>query len=722
MKFRSEAGNAFDVTGLADIVSRFSVLTALQRGLALTLPLVMVGALALLLLYPPFPQLKDLLSSTFGPQFDPVLRILVSSTFGIAALLALSGYAFVYTNLVNRREKTPIVSPVLTIMVAATCFFVLVAPTDQPTLMAAISLSFGLPVALLVAITSTEVFLRLARVPALRISSKAVGHDGLIGDIFTVMPAAIVTIVLFAIVKAVLLTAGSTDTVADLNGTLAKALSSGEDNLSFGLTYIITSQVFWLFGIHGPNVLQAVQDIQTAPASVANQLAVAQGQVPEFIFTSQFFDLIHMGGSGATIGLVIAMLLLSKSPSTKSFALLTALPALCNVNEPLLYGLPIVLNPIFAVPFLLVPVTNTVLMYLAIRFGFMPPTGYEVAWTTPAIINGYAVTGSVNGALTQMLCLAVSIGLYAPFVRLSERVSNLKAEASLQGLLKVCEQDGGRYLSRRLLTRTGDKGRLALALAGDLEIAVKRKAQLFLEYQPQVCQRIRRVFGAEALLRWDHPAYGRVPPPVIIQIAEELGIMPDLGEYVLEMACAQRKGWQESVPGEFAISVNVAPAQILAGSLDRIVFDGLARHALPTHAIKLEITESTLLIPDDNAIASLERLRERGVRIALDDFGMGHTSLRYLKALPLDEVKIDRTLTLSGNREVSEHIIGSILDLGRSLAFATIVEGVETEDQLARLQRLGCTRFQGYHFARPGPPEACLRYVRDLAEKAERAA
>ncbi|MCK7611020.1 EAL domain-containing protein [Roseibium sediminicola] len=711
-----------DVIGFADVLSRIPMLNALQRGLALTLPLIMVGALALLFQHPPFPELKPFFAILFGPQFDTVLSILVSSTFGIAALLAMCGYAYVYSNLRNTRESTPIASPVLVVMVTVTCFFVLVAPTEQATLQAAISLSFGLPVALLVAIGSTEVFLRLARMQVLRIKSKSIGQEGMIGDVFTIMPAAGLTIILFAILKAVLLSLGSTDVVADLNGTLAKTLTSGADTLGFGLTYIIVSQVFWLFGIHGPNVLQAVQDLQMAPASIANNIAVIDGKPPEFIFTSQFFDLLHMGGSGATLGLIIAMLLVSRSPSTRNFALLAALPALCNVNEPLLYGLPIVLNPIFALPFLLVPVVNTIVMYLAMSTDFMPLTGHQVAWTTPAIINGYAVTGSVNGALVQALCLLISVVVYAPFVRLSERVAALKGQAALQSLLVITEQGDNRSAGKRLLSRTGDLGRLALSLAGDLEIAVKRRGHLFLEYQPQICLRSGRAFGAEALLRWDHPVHGRIPPPVIIQLAEDLGIMPELGDFVLDLACAQRKDWQGSVPDDFMIAVNVAPAQILSGTLDQRVFARLDAHFLPTHVLMLEITESTMLIPDDAALASLERMREHGVRIALDDFGMGHTSLRYLRALPLDEVKIDRSLTQSDQGEVSGHIISSILDLSRSLDFSTVVEGVESEDQLARLQRLGCTRFQGYFFSRPQAPDQCLAFIRSLAEKAERAA
>ncbi|MEP1931520.1 MAG: EAL domain-containing protein [Roseibium sp.] len=698
------------------------MLYALQRSLALMLPLMMVGALALLLLYPPFPQLKTLLGMVFGSQFDQVLSILISSTFGLAAILILCGYAHVYTTVINQRSGTHLISPVLSVLVATTSFIVIVAPNDQSSLLEAMSMNHGLPVAILVAITSTEIFLRLARVRALRIPTSAVGHEGVVGDVFSVMPAVILTIVVFGAIKAGFLTAGSADVIGEFNAALGGTLATGEDNLAFGLTFITVSQVLWFFGVHGPNVLQSVYETQLNAASGANHVAIEQGEAPLNIFTSQFFDLQNMGGSGATLGLVLAMFLFCKSPGTRSFAILASLPALCNVNEPLIYGLPIVLNPVFAVPFLLIPALNTIIMYLAMSTDLVPLTGYPVAWTTPPIINGYAVTGSVNGAIVQGICLFVSMAIYAPFVRLAERIDTLRGEATLRSLAKIAEEGEVQYAAKRLLSRIGDQKRLALALAGDLEIELKKRNQLFLEYQPQVCQQSSEVCGVEALLRWDHPIHGRIPPPVIIQLAEELGIMPQLGSHVLEMACAQRKAWKGIVPEDFVMAVNVAPAQILNGALDDIVFEILDRHNLSTQILKLEITESTMLIPDDDALASLERLRDHGVRIALDDFGMGHTSLRYLKALPLDEVKIDRSLTLSGHNEVNEHIISSILDLSKSLDFKTIVEGVETEDQLARMMRLGCTQFQGYYFCRPQSADDCLKYILATAVVKEAAA
>lgn len=710
------------VTELAERVGRHPVLHALQRSLALTLPMIMIGALALLVLHPPFPGLKSALVSFFGSEFESVLNTLVMSSFGIAALVVLCGFAFVYTSLINEKTGNFFISPVLTVSVALTCFFITVAPTDEPALLAAISSQRGLPLALIVTIVASVVFLRLAQSPRLQVSARSIGHFGVVGDVIALMPAVTVTILLFAGLKGFLLFFGSTNVVSEFGQVLGKALASGDDSLWFGLIYVFLSQLFWLFGIHGPNVLHSVWEFQLLPAFVANQVAVESGTAPEFILNSEFFNLLNMGGSGATLGLLLAIFLFCKAAGLRHFAFLACIPALFNVNEPLIYGLPIVLNPIFALPFLLVPLLNTVIMYLAMSIDLVALPQHVTAWTTPPIINGYAITGSISGAVIQCVCLAVSVAAYAPFVAFHERVLRRRRETTLRVLTELSLEAEDQTVNKRLLSRFGEQRRLALCLAGDLEQAINQRSQIRMVYQPQMCMATGKVFGAEALMRWQHPIHGLIPPPVAVQLAEELGIMPELGDLVLELSLAQRKAWEGLVPDDFVVSVNVAPTQIRKGPLDDTVLGYLEKHEVPPHCLKLEITESTMLIPTDVTLLSLERLRANGVGISLDDFGMGHTSLRYLKALPVDEVKIDRSLTIAEHSDVNDHIIGSILDLSRSLGLSTIVEGIEDEDSLDRLRRIGCSRFQGYYFSRPTEPDELVAFVREVNKGAVAAA
>jgi len=704
------------------VLSRQPYFLAVQRGLALTLPLIMVGAVALLVKYPPIGALAVFRDEVFGEQLDKLADILIASTFGIGALVALAGLAFVFTSARNGASPDKSVSPIVSVLVALSAFLVVSAPDTEQGFHDAISFGQGLPVALLVGLTATPLFLWLSRIGSLRMSARSIGNDRVIGDVFSLLPAAMITVFVFALVKLLLGHLGSHDVVSDFNDGLARLMMTGDDSVWFGLRYILVSQILWLFGIHGPNILRGVHDQQLVPASVENNVAVLEGVEPVRIYTSQFFDLVHMGGSGVTIALIIAILIGSRSPGMRRLGLIAAIPAVCNINEPLLYGLPIVFNPVMAIPFVLAPLLSTLIMYLAIAADFMPATGYQVAWTTPPVFNGFAVTGSINGAIVQAVCIALSVGLYLPFVRLSDEVSRRSAGRSMKTLLEIAEEQDRRTVPVVLLSRAGEEGRIASALARDLEEALKSPGQLKLAYQPQFDRTGQIITGLEALLRWEHPIYGPVPPPVTVQLAEELDLIAELGQAVLLQAVQQRKALRELLPSEAVMGVNVSPTEVAKpGFADRVL--KIIREAGgDPREIELEITETTALIPDASAMDTLSYLREAGVKIALDDFGMGHTSLRYLRQLPLDTVKVDRSLVISGSNDVSTHIVTSILDLSITMGFSVVIEGIERQDQLIRFSAIGCERFQGYLFCRPMFAKDCQAFLETQNTKAEMAA
>jgi cellobiose PTS system EIIC component len=255
-------------------------------------------------------------------------------------------------------------------------------------------------------------------------------------------------------------------------------------------------------------------------------------------------------------------------------------------------------------------------------------------------------------------------------------------------------------------------GRFASALAIDLGEALGSADRIYLQYQPQVCIDERRVFGVEALLRWEHEVYGLIPPSVTVALAEDIGIINRLGEHVLRLACRQRAAWGEAVAADLIVSVNVSPRQLQELDFDRTVLRILAEEGLKPSLLELEITESTSLTPAVQALGALLRLRRAGVRIALDDFGMGHTSLHYLRELPLDTLKIDRSLTFTSQGDLNEHVIRSIVALSHTLGLRAVVEGIEQPEQLPRFIDLGCGRFQGYLFSRPLGSGPCLDYIR----------
>jgi EAL domain-containing protein (putative c-di-GMP-specific phosphodiesterase class I) len=241
------------------------------------------------------------------------------------------------------------------------------------------------------------------------------------------------------------------------------------------------------------------------------------------------------------------------------------------------------------------------------------------------------------------------------------------------------------------------------ALAADLRQAW-RDTGLNIEYQPQVGMD-GRMSGVEALLRWEHPIRGVVRPDQFIPTAEETSLIIPIGHWVLEAACAQLAEWAKRPDrAHLSIAVNVSVRQFRHPDFIDEVMTCVRRSGIAPEKLKLELTESLLADGLDVTVAKMRNLKDMGVRLSVDDFGIGYSSLSYLKRLPIDELKIDRSFVkdiLTDNNDAA--IAGTIIGLCRSLGLQVIAEGVETEEQRVFLARQGCHRYQGYLFCRPLP-------------------
>ncbi|MEI2300107.1 bifunctional diguanylate cyclase/phosphodiesterase [Ensifer sp. MJa1] len=235
-------------------------------------------------------------------------------------------------------------------------------------------------------------------------------------------------------------------------------------------------------------------------------------------------------------------------------------------------------------------------------------------------------------------------------------------------------------------------------IENDLRHAVLRR-QFFLEYQPLVEMQSGRTIGYEALLRWSHPERGLIGPDIFIPIAEESGSIIQIGEWVLEQACTEAARWNEPLP----VSVNISPVQFLLPNLFDQVSSILRRTGLDPWRLELEITEAALMHNRDDVLSTLIRLRILGVRIVMDDFGTGHSSLSNLQTFPFDKLKIDCSFTAALESDPSaQAIVRAIIALGHSLRLAVVTEGVETERQRQILADEGCLQIQGFLSGRPG--------------------
>jgi diguanylate cyclase (GGDEF)-like protein/PAS domain S-box-containing protein len=296
--------------------------------------------------------------------------------------------------------------------------------------------------------------------------------------------------------------------------------------------------------------------------------------------------------------------------------------------------------------------------------------------------------GPIDGATVDDLILKADLALY-------------QAKDSGRGV--------ARYFSSELQSEQEDRVRLE----SDLRSAVASK-QFYLVFQPLINAKTQKLVGFEALIRWNHPQRGLVPPAVFIPVAEETGLMPVIGEFVIEEACRAAASWPEPI----TVALNISPKQIILPALPNIVSEALARHKVPGNRIELEVTEGVFLGDNGSTLDVLKRLRTLGVGIALDDFGTGYSSIGYLNKAVFHKLKIDGSFVReAGSRPENVAIIQSIVQLAKSFRMSVTAEGVETAEDFERMRDLGCDTIQGYLFGKPLAYERANQMVLGLGAK-----
>ncbi|MGJ5175301.1 bifunctional diguanylate cyclase/phosphodiesterase [Bradyrhizobium oligotrophicum] len=257
---------------------------------------------------------------------------------------------------------------------------------------------------------------------------------------------------------------------------------------------------------------------------------------------------------------------------------------------------------------------------------------------------------------------------------------------------------GGRHTFRFFEPSMDESARARLQLQQDLRRAIAED-QFELHYQPLLGFSENIMTGCEALLRWRHPERGMVPPLDFIPLAEDTGLINEIGDWVMRTACAEAAGW----PADIRIAVNVSPVQLKSPTLALRIASALSAAGLSPQRLEIEITEAVLISDDDVALGVLHRLHDMGVRIALDDFGTGYSSLSYLKRFPFDKIKIDRCFVSDLGAGSSSAIVQAVVSIAAASNMTTTAEGVETGAQQTALRQLGCTEMQGYLFSAPKP-------------------
>ncbi|SMD10489.1 EAL domain-containing protein [Sporomusa malonica] len=701
-----------NVMEIADNIANQRHVEAMRRGVLLTMPLVVIGAFSTMMANVSVMWYQQMMIFCFGPNWTVLWQAIASASLnGISILLVFSVSYF----LAEKHEQVRFgqLHPLIIALVSFACLMMLMQPFTHGEIKGLPFIWTGLGgifFAVVTALTSTELFLWLFSIKKNTIRLFADVADPILSQALACIFPATGTIFAFALIKM-----GAADVnVQDIHMHFYAQVESLFQNIQNPLGEIIVFNLLvhllWFFGLHGNSIMEPVlQHIQLTDIQAAGKLAGAGDQAGSAL-TKTFFDaFVLIGGSGSTVCLMLALFLVSRRGNMAWLAKLSIVPALFNINELLIFGLPIVLNPIFLIPFVLVPAVLACVSYLAISMGLVSMVVQSVHWTTPPLLSGYIATNSWSGAGLQLLEVAIGAIIYLPFVIINEKQKTREISKAFDILVEETQTAAPQFRKQLLIRRDG-VGTLARLLVHDLKSALAN-GEFFLEYQPQVNQ-CNRVVGVEALLRWSHKLYGRVPPLLTVVVAEEAGLIQSIGKLVIDTACHQLCKWKSIGVDGIRMSINVSAIQLQDQSFADNILVTIRANALQPQDIEIEITESIALNDDARTNYNLTKMRQAGIRIAIDDFGMGHTSLRYIKHFPVDTLKIDGMLSRDVIQDKNcQEIITSIVSLCSSLKIDTIVEYVETQEQRDILRKLGCMQYQGYYYSQPLSSSQLADYV-----------
>ena len=679
-------------------IERTTAIRAVRGGLVNIIPVLIIGAFALILNTFPVEAYQKFISNFAGGFLVELFNTVHSATFGMLSVYMTYSISRAYMKL---KGDSSVVFAGAT-FASLLAFFVLAGVNMA---------SFGTDetgpksmfLAIIAGLCSSSLYLRLSK--TFRKNSHTLFSSGADGEfnrmLSTLVPIAIVAVTVTVVNEAVVRLCG----VASFRELLVRLLNAlfsyGRTDFFKGLLFVILSSVLWFFGIHGSDTLEEVMQTCFVPGLSINQAAAAAGGAPTQVLTKEFFDcFVLMGGCGSTICLLIALLIFSKNRARRGLALTASVPMLFNINELMVFGLPVIFNPVMLIPFLTVPVVCYLSAYAAISTGLVPMIASEVAWTTPVILGGIRATGSAAGALLQLFNIAVGVLIYMPFVREMDRRTSDEAERMFAEFLDFFRKNESALANSNIIELKNINGQFAKGLCAELFHDVeKSNKNIMMAYQPQYNYDGRCV-GVEALLRWRHAGQGYIYPPLVVKLAEDGGFLPQLEETIVRKVLEDRPKVLERFGDDVKISFNITGTTVVTQRFLQFLQQLNAKDPFEGKHLCVEVTEQAALALDDSTMSAFKQIHGLGLMLAIDDFSMGQTSLHYLEDNTFDLIKLDGSLVkgMFTHQNVRE-IIASIVKLSLTLNLAVLAEFVETEEERETLHEMGCDNYQGYLYS-----------------------
>ena len=679
-------------------VQNFRLVRAIRDGLVNMIPILIIGAFALIIKTFPIVAYKNFIASFAGGFIYTLFDFIYNATFGMLSVYMTFSISRSYMKL---RDEVDIVHGGA-IFTSIAAFFILTGSYSEGFILG----NMG-PKSMLLAIVSglgaSAMYITFCKLLKNNRQILTSGADRVLNKMLSTLFPIMIVLASFALGNVLIIRIFNMDSFHELYITaLNKLFSVGSNGFFKGFFFVLLSSVLWFFGVHGSDALEGVMQEYFAPNLAINQALVEAGMPASEILTKQFFDcFVLMGGCGATICLLFAILLFSRNRARRGLGLTAAFPMAFNINELMVFGLPIIFNPVMLIPFLLVPLVCYSISYLALATGIVPMIATEIEWTTPIIMGGYYATGSIAGALLQVFNVLVGVAIYFPFVKILDRQVARTNSQNYEEFKKFFMENEQNLQNIQIINLNNMYGDFAKELSAELRHDLKKHMNIY--YQPQydydgIC------VGVEALMRWIHPTYGVVYPPMVVKLITECGLLKDLEMAILERVLEERDEIYRKFGDGIKVSINVTGTTVVTAEFISFLEEKNKEYGFANRNICIEITEKEDLPFSDDNLNALRKIVDLGLTLAIDDFSMGQTSITYLRYDLFSIIKIDgglvKGLTTSDN---CREIIASITKLASSLDMNVIAEFVQTEEEKEILHNIGVNCYQGYLFS-PAKP------------------
>ncbi len=484
-----------------------------------------------------------------------------------------------------------------------------------------------------------------------------------------------------------------------------------------GLLLSGLNSLLWFVGIHGYHALVPLfQGLEHAVSLNASDY-LYNGSARYILNASQVAAFVFIGGSGATFSLALSLALFCRNGTLRLLGIASLPLAFINVNEMLLFGLPIILNPRLLIPFVISPMLNVLVSLSVISLGLVSAATVALPLNAPMLFNAYlASNGELAAIALQLSLIALGMAIYAPFVRqIDARIDGVEVITvrSLDKTFTRLHEEAALYSYDTVV-----HANVLHAMQAEENRRIRQISEydFFLEYQPQICLSSGFCQGCEALLRARDPS-GRIQPPgEFLGWLERVGLIKDLDLWVASAAIRQHQQWAEQ-RFNMPISINVTGYTLNDSAYRQRLVDLLAPFG---RWFVVEITESELANDVDGIAQAFRQLRDIGVEIAIDDFGTGYSALSYLHQFEIDKLKIDRSFVIASSTLRGASLLDCLMLFGKRLDVSIIVEGVETDAQIDLLKHEKNLLVQGWYYSRSLSAEAFVAYVEAGGESERR--